>query len=72
MPLIVPIYEAHIRDNTSFSELAWDLILYKAKREIDFRFSCHLTLSPFFGQFRGFLKVDREPASCDHFINFEG
>jgi hypothetical protein len=26
----------------------------------------------FFGQFRGFLKVDREPASCEHFIHFEG
>ena len=31
-----------------------------------------LTLSPFFGQFKGFLKVDRKPASRDHFIHFEG
>ena len=31
-----------------------------------------MTLSPFFGQFRGFLKVDRKPASRDHFIHFEG
>jgi len=29
-----------------------------------------VTLSPFFGQFRGFLKVDRKPASRDHFIHF--
>jgi hypothetical protein len=29
-----------------------------------------LTLSPFFGQFKGFLKVDRKPASRDHFIHF--
>jgi len=34
--------------------------------------SAFLTLSPFFGQFRGFLKVDRKPASRDHFIHFEG
>ena len=30
-----------------------------------------VTLSPFFGQFRGFLKVDRKPASRDHSIHFE-
>jgi hypothetical protein len=29
-----------------------------------------LTLSPFFGQFKGFLKVDRKPASRDHFVHF--
>lgn len=33
--------------------------------------STFATLSPFFGQLRGFLKVDRKPASCDHFIHFE-
>lgn len=31
-----------------------------------------MTLSPIFGYMRGFLKVDREPASRDHFINYEG
>ena len=31
-----------------------------------------MTLSPFFGQFRGFLKVYQKPASRDHFIHFEG
>ena len=39
---------------------------------VDFRVQAlDLTLSPFFGQLRGFLKVDRKSASFDHSIHFE-
>jgi hypothetical protein len=57
----------YIKNRTSICNDTFPIIIERFERMLP----CIMTFSPFFGQLRGFLKVDRKPASRDHCIHFD-